>query len=141
MNNPVVWFEIPVIDLARASRFYRTVFGFTFEELQQGSSKRARLSAHPDGRGASGSLTMGENYTPSHAGTLVYIHVDDVDLTLALVTYAGGKTVQAKLSFGPAAVIAQFEDTEGNKVGLYSEDDGMPSSPDVPNFGNHHGRH
>ena len=131
MNNPVVWFEIPVTDLARASRFYRTVFGFTFEELQYGSSKRAQLTVHPDGRGASGSLAMGEDYTPSHAGTLVYIQVDDVDLTLALVTYAGGKTVQAKVSFGPAAVIAQFEDTEGNKVGLYSDSCSSPGDSPI----------
>lgn len=29
MKNPVGWFELPVIDLARAKNFYTNVFNFT----------------------------------------------------------------------------------------------------------------
>jgi predicted enzyme related to lactoylglutathione lyase len=122
MSNPVAWFEIPVTDLSRALRFYRTVFGFTFEEMQIGSGRRARLPLRPDGRGASGSLTMDEAYVPSTAGTLVYISVEDVDLTLALIVYAGGKTLLPRVNLGHDGVMAHFEDTEGNRIGLYSTD-------------------
>jgi protein involved in sex pheromone biosynthesis len=32
-SNPVVYFEIPVIDMERATRFYSTVFNFKFDTL------------------------------------------------------------------------------------------------------------
>ena len=34
MNNPVDWFELPVLDLERAKGFYERVFGFEMKTHQ-----------------------------------------------------------------------------------------------------------
>jgi predicted enzyme related to lactoylglutathione lyase len=37
------------------------------------------------------------SYAPSHAGTLVYLTVDDIDGALARVQAGGGKTLMPKM--------------------------------------------
>ena len=35
-NNPVIWFELPVMDMSRARKFYETVFGISLAPAGQG---------------------------------------------------------------------------------------------------------
>lgn len=56
---------------------------------------------------------------PSHDGSLVYLNVDKIDLTLEAINSTGGKTLMPKMSIGEHGFIAHFEDTEGNRVALH----------------------
>ena len=61
-----------------------------------------------------------EHYTPSHAGTLVYFSVTDIEGTLDKVNANGGKRLMPKTGIGEHGYIAHFQDCEGNRVALHS---------------------
>ena len=120
-HNPVGWFEIPVVDLARAKTFYETVFGFADLPVHQmGPLTMAWFPMQPDSTGAAGALCQGEWYEPSHAGTLVYLTAPDIDACLARAEEHGGKMIQSKKSIGEYGFVGFMEDCEGNRIGLHS---------------------
>jgi predicted enzyme related to lactoylglutathione lyase len=118
--NPVNWFEIPVIDLERAKRFYESLLGIKLTKTEMGPLKMAWFPMVQGASGATGTLVQVEGYTPSHAGTLVYLSVDDLDGILTKVKANGGKTLVPKMGIGEYGFIAHFEDSEGNRVALHS---------------------
>jgi len=85
-----------------------------------GTFKMAMFPGGPDGFGASGVLMQSEGYTPSHAGSMVYLSVKDIDTTLARVRQRGGTVLNPKMSIGEYGFVAHFEDCEGNRVALHS---------------------
>jgi len=119
-TNIANWFEIPVKDLERATRFYEKVFDVKLTPEEMGGMKMAMFPFEMDGRGAAGSLMKAESYEPSHAGSVVYFSVDDIGETLRRITANGGKLLMPKTSIGQYGVIAQYEDTEGNRLALHS---------------------
>jgi hypothetical protein len=121
MKNPVGAFEIPVVDLERAIAFYAGVFGFAFERASVDGNEMAWFPLHESAPGISGALAQGESYAPSTAGTRVYFSVDDIDATLAKVHAVGGKTLYPKTSVGELGWVAEFEDSEGNRVALHAQ--------------------
>lgn len=119
-HNPVNWFEIPVEDMDRAKKFYEAAFSVELSLNQMGPAEMAWFPMVQEGSGAAGTLIKGESYSPSHAGTLVYLHVDDIEGTLTKIDELGGKTLQPKMSIGEYGFVAHFEDCEGNRVALHS---------------------
>ncbi len=119
-TNPVNWFEIPVKDVARARKFYEKVFGLELTPEEMGPYTMTFFPWTENAPGAAGTLIKGEGYEPSHAGTLVYFSVDDIEETLLKVTANGGRTLFPKKSIGEYGFIAHFEDTEGNRLALHS---------------------
>ena len=65
-------------------------------------------------------------YLPSREGTLVYLNVSgDLDDVLGRVGAAGGEALLPKTALGGDAgggYVAWVLDTEGNKVGLFSQE-------------------
>jgi predicted enzyme related to lactoylglutathione lyase len=118
--NPVNWFEIPVTDLERAIKFYESVLGIKLSRNEMGPLKMAWFPRTDDAMGAAGSLVKADGYMPSHAGTLVYITVADINGTLAKISAMGGKTLLPRMAIGEYGFIAHFEDSEGNRVALHS---------------------
>ena len=119
-TNPVNWFEIPVNDLERGKQFYESVFGLQLSLNEMGPMKMAWFPMTQGGPGATGALMECENHTPSHAGTLVYFSVTDIEGTLATINAHGGKTLMPKTGIGEHGYIAHFQDCEGNRVALHS---------------------
>jgi uncharacterized protein len=120
MVNPVNWFEIPVQNLFRAKKFYEAVFDLELTPAEMGPMKMAWFPMKQSATGAAGALVKADGYTPSHAGTLVYLHVDDIEGTLARVKANEGRVLLSKTGIGEYGFIAHFEDTEGNRVGLHA---------------------
>jgi predicted enzyme related to lactoylglutathione lyase len=80
----------------------------------------AMFPMDPTAPGASGALIKTEGYTPSHAGSVVYFSVDDIEGTLARAAKAGGSTLVPKMNIGEHGFVAQFQDCEGNRVALHA---------------------
>jgi predicted enzyme related to lactoylglutathione lyase len=118
--NPVNWFEIPVKDIGRARKFYEKVLGLELSPYDMEPFTMAFFPMTQGAQGAAGSLIKGESYEPSHAGTVVYFSVDDIEETLRRINANGGKTLMPKKSIGQYGFIAHFEDTEGNRLALHS---------------------
>jgi predicted enzyme related to lactoylglutathione lyase len=121
-SNPVSWFEIPVSDLARATKFYESAFGVTLERKDMGPSKMAFFPMHHGGPGCGGSLLQEEGSEPSMSGTVVYIEVPRIADTLTRIEAAGGKTLVPQMKVGEFGSVAHFKDSEGNRVALHSEE-------------------
>jgi uncharacterized protein len=118
--NALNWFEIPVIDFARAKTFYETVLGRSIEPFAMGPITMGMLSSDPDAVG--GALVHGDGNMPSDHGPAVYLNGgDDLAPMLARVESAGGSIVVPKTEIGSDfGFFAFFIDTEGNKIGLHS---------------------
>lgn len=121
MTNSINWFEIPVIDFARAKKFYETIYGAEIIEMPHPSYKYGMLPADMQNGGVGGGIVQGEGFEPSMKGTLIYINGgDDLSIPLSKVENAGGKIILPKTSIGPNGFMAHFSDTEGNKIALHS---------------------
>lgn len=123
MNNPhvVTWFEIPAADLARAVRFYETVFATTLN--QEPCPSGMKMAVFPaEGEAVKGCLIEHESYKPSADGTIVYLNGGgDLSVPLARAEQAGATIVIPKTLITPEiGYFAQFIDSEGNRIGLYS---------------------
>lgn len=120
-RNPVNWFEIPATDLDRAQAFYEKVLGIAMDRRDLGDLKMAWFPMVPDGGGATGTLVQNENYTPSHAGSMVYFSVESIEEVIGRVIAHGGTVLNAKADIGEFGFVAHFEDSEGNRVALHAD--------------------
>ena len=116
--NPAVYFEIPVQDMERAMRFYSAVFGFDFTRETLHGNEMALFPLSAEAEGISGGLAKGDIYKPSKDGTLIYLHTPDIDATLAKAMAAGGTMLFPKTQAGTYGFVAEFADSEGNRIGL-----------------------
>ena len=119
-NNPVNWFEIAVTDLDRAKKFYGSVFQTGFQDLDMDQTKMSMFAMDPEKSGAGGSLLLADEAKPSADGTTIYFQCDDVATEAGRVEENGGQIVFPKMSIGEFGFVAQFIDTEGNRIGLHS---------------------
>lgn len=119
-ENPLTYFEIPVTDLERAIRFYETAFDCKLERSTIDGNEMAVFPGTPSAPGCIGALAKGPTYKPSMDGARVYFHTDDIDRTLQIVVKSGGKIEYPKTSIGELGSVAEFIDTEGNRIALHS---------------------
>jgi predicted enzyme related to lactoylglutathione lyase len=117
-SHPVVYFEIPVIDIDRATKFYSTVFNFKFDTTIIDNNEMALFPFTQEDSGISGALAKGEIYKPTKDGVLIYFNTVNIDETLRLANANGGQILYPKTDNG-IGLVAEFEDTEGNRIALY----------------------
>jgi uncharacterized protein len=118
------WFEIPVADIERATRFYETALDMKLRREQVGTETIAVFSYDQPCTG--GCLIERDDHQPMLDGATLYLNATpNVDAALARVERAGGKTqgpvVQLPNDIG---YIAFFTDSEGNRLGLHSPANG-----------------
>lgn len=119
MAHALNWFEIPVSDMDRASKFYGAILDTNLHVQEPMAGFVMAMLPAEDGIG--GAIVSGEDYTPGHDGALIYLNGgDDLKVIQDCVEAAGGKMFMEKSSIGGNGFMALFEDSEGNKVGLHS---------------------
>jgi predicted enzyme related to lactoylglutathione lyase len=121
MNKLISWFEIPALDLNRATAFYEQILALTLNRGEMGS---ASLAVFPyDRASATGGCVMTiPGFKPSLEGSTVYLDAgNSLDTVLARIVPSGGAILLPRTQLpGNMGVYAQFQDTEGNRVGLYA---------------------
>lgn len=119
-QSRVVWFEIPVADLDRASRFYSHVFQTAMRHAQMGSETMAVFPY--EAPAISGCLILVPGHKPADNGATVYLNADpSLDAALARVWEAGGRIATPQTALpGDMGVYAVIIDSEGNRVGLHA---------------------
>lgn len=126
--SAIHWFEIPASDFERAKTFYETVLNIQLFINDQRETMGSMLGVFPHEGGVGGCLVHNPQfgYTPAGEGTLVYLSASgDLNEALARVPDAGGEVLLPKTALGENAgggYVAWVRDSEGNKVGLYSEE-------------------
>ena len=116
--HTILWFEIPCTDIDRAARFYEAMTGRPL--------KREVFFGRPHaifGRGGDDQVTgtlIANDVRPSRDGTVPYLNAfGEMDAWLERAAKGGGKVLLPRTSLGPIGFMAQIEDSEGNRVGLF----------------------
>ena len=113
-NGKICYLEIPAADIPRSADFYQQIFGWKSRRRGDGHL------AFDDSVGqVSGSWVTGRK-PDTDPGLLVYIMVDDIYKTLAVITAHGGKITQPVGADHPE-ITARFSDPFGNIFGLYQQ--------------------
>ena len=119
-NNPVVWFEIYVQDMARARKFYEVMLQVKLTKLGTADPELWSFPQSFTDYGAAGALAKMEGVSSGGNSTLVYFTCADCAVEAKRAAAAGGQIVKEKFSIGEYGFIALGLDTEGNMFGLHS---------------------
>ena len=121
MKNVVTWFEIPVEDMDRAKKFYATVMDTHFkDDTDTMDGFKMSIFDHED-PAVSGMLVQAEGYKPSKTGAVIYLNGgDNLTEPLDRAVENGAEVLWPKTAI-ECGYFAQFSDSEGNRVGLYSK--------------------
>ena len=124
-THTLAWFELPVSDIARAKTFYSTILGVELATMDLGDGFKMEVFPGESGS-VSGALVWHPEgwYAPSNThGPLIYFDADpDLQLALDKVEAAGGSVSIPKRQISEDhGYMAVIEDTEGNRVALWSK--------------------
>lgn len=123
MKNAINWFEIPVNDYERAKKFYSEVLGveITDHHMPEKNIKYGLFPHDMESMGVGGAIVQMDEMNPSMDGSTVYLNGgDDLGVPLGRVEAAGGQVIMPKMGIDENGFIAQFTDTEGNRVAFHS---------------------
>lgn len=115
-----VHFEIPIDDPVRAVAFYREALGWP---LEQWGPMEYWTTTGGGGDGIGGGLTRRNAESPA---VTFYISVADIDEALGSIEAAGGRRLSERMPIPTMGWSALFEDTEGNRLGLFQHDPSVP---------------
>jgi uncharacterized protein len=122
--NALNWFDIPVVDLKRAKKFYETILDIEMETTDKGG-EMAFFPRKPNtimGLSGilSGALVKTDTMKPGQDGPLIYLNASpSVQPIIDRVEKAGGRVLVPRTKI-PAGFMSIILDTEGNKVGLHA---------------------
>jgi hypothetical protein len=120
MKNAVVWSEIAVTDLKRATAFYEKLLDGKLKPENFGPFRVALFPHAADGVG--GCLMHGEGYEPSAKGTVTYLAAEPgIDAALERARKLRAMVLLPKTALpGDQGYIAHLMDCEGNRIGLHA---------------------
>jgi predicted enzyme related to lactoylglutathione lyase len=112
-NGKICYIELPATDIATSASFYKTVFGWSVREREDGSV------SFDDGVGeVSGAWVTGRQPATATNGLMISIMVFDMLQTVEAVVANGGRIVQAP-DMNARDKVALFSDPAGNVLSLY----------------------
>lgn len=122
MQNTIAFFEIPATDFHRAVDFYETVLGIRLAAEEHPDEKMAFFPAL-NGEGYPGAISCASGFEPSVSGVLIHFRCADIGQALDRVILKGGTVSipKTKIECPDRGWFAVFTDTEGNRIGLYSD--------------------
>ena len=122
-TNSLNWFEIPVTDLPRAKHFYQVAFGIHMEDMSMPGMEMAGFPMEMGSGKVSGALVKSDYSKPSIDGVLIYLNANpDMADVLDRILSEGGQIVMPKTLITPEiGYMANFIDTEGNRIALHSQ--------------------
>jgi len=115
MDNIIGLFEIACRDGVEQRQFYERLFNWRFTKPDATGYSQIDDGTEGGVRG----LLHEETHGPIE--TLVYVRVPDLEKTLDEAEKLGGKTILPPTQTAGSGRIAQFEDPEGNIIGLVQE--------------------
>jgi uncharacterized protein len=119
-TNALNWFEIPVTDVARAKKFYETIFDIEMFTMDMMGMQMVMFPSESPKSG--GALVKSHDHKPSTEGSVIYLNGNpNLQLVLDKIENAGGKVTLQKTDIGEEnGFMAFFIDTEGNLMGVHS---------------------
>ena len=122
--NAINWFEIPALDLHRAFGFYNTVLHGNVRKGTFGNGELILFNVpFNTGEAVGGSIVVRPDLQPTTAGSILYLNAfGKLSEAVSKVEQAGGKVVVQEINLGKFGFAAIIIDSEGNKIGLLSNE-------------------
>jgi predicted enzyme related to lactoylglutathione lyase len=123
-TNSLNWFEIPAIDIARATKFYESIFSIKMEPMgEMMGMKMVGFPYEPGNGKASGALVNSDMHKPSMDGCVVYLNANpEIQTVIDRIESAGGKVIMPRTMIDEnIGYMAFFIDSEGNKMALHAQ--------------------
>jgi predicted enzyme related to lactoylglutathione lyase len=119
-HNTINWFEIPVLDMDRATSFYEAIFDIKLSPLTLANGLKMALFPETDGYNSGSLCYYPEFYKPGNQGPLIYLNANpSIAAVLEQIERTGGKVLIPKNQISEErGFMAVFEDTEGNRIAL-----------------------
>ncbi|MEM6675823.1 MAG: VOC family protein [Planctomycetota bacterium] len=122
LHDRVVWFDIPVSDLDRATAFYGAVLALSIERESTGETEFAVLD---HGSGVGGCLVVEPGWIAREGGPLLYLNAEGrIRDAEAKARELGAVILQPVHPIGPHGFRVLLRDCEGNRIALHSTTDG-----------------
>lgn len=123
MSRLVAFFEIPASDFGRAVKFYEELFGTELGQLDCGHEKMAFFPKEEGICPGAVSWSSEFEFKPSAQGVLVSLNCESIETAQKVVVRNGGSILipKTKIEDDGRGYFCVFLDSEGNRVGLYSD--------------------
>lgn len=118
MNNRVVHFEIPCDNPDKVMKFFKEVFGWTFQQFGTEQYWSA-VTGDPKTPGIGGGIMKKRDPNQPVVNSIL---VESVDEFIAKIEKAGGQIVVPKMPIPTVGWLAYFKDPDGNIHGIYQND-------------------
>jgi predicted enzyme related to lactoylglutathione lyase len=115
-HHGIDYIELAVTDLDAAKTFYRSAFGWEFNDYGPAYAGIRRVDGS---EGEAGGLAPTDEVRTG-GGPLVLLYSDDLDTTLRAVGASGGTVTEGPFDF-PGGRRFHFTDPSGNQLGVWSE--------------------
>ena len=112
-HGDITHIDIPVSDIARASAFYSTLFGWNIAEVP--GFEGYPMWQAPNQVSGGGLAPRSEGFSQPRS----YVEVDSIDEALAAAEANGGTVTMAKSAISETSWWAAITDPDGNHLGLY----------------------
>ena len=110
-HHTINYAELPADDLIATKEFYKTVFGWSFEDY--GPEYSAFSDCGLDG----GFFTSKKRASTKNGSALIVIYSEDLESTQAEIKNAGGEIIKPIFSF-PGGRRFHFTDPNGNELAV-----------------------
>lgn len=122
--HAIQWFEIPALDLERAFLFYSAVLHGNVRKGTFGNGELILFNVpFNSGEAVGGSIVVRPDLKPGAEGSLIYLNAfGKLSDAVVKVEEAGGKILAAEINLGKFGFAALIIDSEGNKIGLLSNE-------------------
>ena len=120
--DKVVHFEIPVKDLERAKKFYSSIFGWEMNSVPKMEYTIATTGPTTEDRMPTESGFINGGFLKQKSPVLspvLIINVEDIETSRNKILKSGGKILKEPSKVGNMGIIAYFQDSEGNILGLW----------------------
>lgn len=114
-HHGIDYIELTVTDQEAAKTFYRSAFGWEFNDY---GPQYAGIRRFDGSEGEAGGLATGSEVRTG--GPLVLLYSNDLDTSLRAVGAAGGTVTEGPFDF-PGGRRFHFTDPSGNQLGVWSE--------------------
>jgi uncharacterized protein len=118
VDGQLVHFELPAQDTNRALGFWKSLFGWKFQEWS-GPVEYHMLAGNEPG----GAIYPADEAPP---GPIVYFGTSDIDASVARARELGG-SAEDKQPIPGIGWFARCTDTEGNDFSLFQSDESVPA--------------
>lgn len=122
--NAINWFEIPALDLDRAFTFYATILSNNVRKGTFGNGDLILFNVpFSTGEAVGGSIVVRDDLKPTTEGGIIYLNAfGKLSDAVSKVEDAGGKVLVPFMDLGKFGFSAVIIDSEGNKIGLLSNE-------------------